>query len=123
MPGEIVLESLDRIAAAAARVERHGIDISIARAVRLELGGAGELGKRLVLALQPHQCEAQRVMQACVLRRGFDRLAQHALGVGVTPKLPVEIGEIGRGRAKGRTEPQRRLVLRLSRAPPVRCLA
>src|SRR5262245_44476175 len=43
MPGEIVLESLDCVAVAAARVERHGIDIDIARTVRLEFGGAGEL--------------------------------------------------------------------------------
>ena len=57
------------------------------------------------------------MMQACILWRGLDRLAQHALGIGLAPKLPVEVGEIGCGRAKGRAEPQRRLVfgLRLAR--------
>src|SRR5262249_1431772 len=100
---EIVLESLDSLAVATARVERHGIDIGVARTVRIEFGGAGELGKRLVLALEPHQSEAQRVVQACVLWRGLDSLAQHALWRGVAPSLAGEIGEIGGGRAIGRT--------------------
>ena len=51
MPREIVLQRLDRIGAAPARIEPNRIDIGIAGAVGLELGGAGKLGDRLVLLL------------------------------------------------------------------------
>src|SRR5262245_16655076 len=104
---EIVLESLDRIGAAAARVERHGMDVSIARTVWLELGGASELCKRFVLALQPHKREPERVMQARILGRDLDRVAQHGLCIGVAPKLAVEVCKIGSRRAIGGAQAQR----------------
>jgi hypothetical protein len=56
------------------------------------------------------------MVQACIVRRRGDRVAQQALAFVIAPELPVEIGEIDRSRGKLRIEPQRRLVLRLGLA-------
>ena len=114
MPREIVLERLDRIGAAPGQIEPNRVDIGIAGAVRLELGGAGKLGDRLALALPPHEREAERMMEPCVPRRGFEPLAQHALRVRVASELAVEVGEIGRRRSIGWAQTKRRLKLGFS---------
>src|SRR5262249_61440218 len=74
--GKIVLEQLDGFGPVPARIQRHRIDEDVARAIRLDLGGAAKLGYGLVLALEPNQRKPQRVMQARVLRRRLTPLPE-----------------------------------------------
>jgi hypothetical protein len=57
--------------------------------------------------------KSECMMQPGILRWGGDRRAQHAFSLSVAAELPIEIGEVDRGRRELRTEPQRGLELGL----------
>ncbi len=86
-----------------------GIDVGVSGFAGIELGGTAQFVERVVPALEPHQRQSQRVMQAGILRGYDERGAQHVLAVGVAPELAIEIGEVGGGGRVMRAQTQRRL--------------
>jgi hypothetical protein len=79
-------------------MQRHRVDVSVARAIRLELGSAAKLDQRRYGLLEPGECKAQRMMQAGILRGSADCRAQHAFSLTVAAQLPIKIGQVdGRG--------------------------
>ena len=63
MPCQAILEYGDRLTAAAGGMERDRINITIARAIRLELGCAAQLGECFVRPFEAGQCQAEGMMQ------------------------------------------------------------
>src|SRR5580700_3137650 len=93
------------VAGAAGGMQRHRVDVKIARAAGLELDRPVQLVKRIGGALHAHQGQAERVMQAGVARRGRERRAQRALPLPVPAELAIEVGEIDRRRRERRAQP------------------
>src|SRR6185312_11968555 len=103
---EISFHSGNRLLNPSARMQGDGINIGISRALRVELAGFVQFGQRLVIALETHKREAERMMKAGISRCRENRVLQNLHAFPVASPLPVEIGKIDRGGRKLRTEPQ-----------------
>jgi hypothetical protein len=69
----------------------NSIDISVSRLLRREFGGATQFAKCLIEPLEPHQRQAEGVVNASILRSRNDRAAKNALAVGFPLKRRVQI--------------------------------
>src|SRR5579872_4697048 len=111
MPSKILFQDPYALVQVAGRMESHGVDISIARPVRFELGRSAELAERVISSLLAGECEPEGMVQPRVLRRRSDCCPQHIFTFPVAAELPIQISEVDRCRRILGAEPQRSLVL------------
>src|SRR6266436_5054319 len=62
MPLQALLENGHGFVAASRRMQRHGIDIGVSRAIGLKLNGAAQFAQRLVETLEARQRETERMV-------------------------------------------------------------
>src|SRR5262249_48749592 len=83
MSGEVFLEDCHCIFSPTGGMQRHGIDICVSCAVRLDLDGPSQFDNRLVVALQTRQRESKRMMQPGVPGRRVEGPPQDFLSVTI----------------------------------------
>jgi hypothetical protein len=103
MPRQIVLEHRHGFVAAAERMQGDGVDVGVSGFAGIELGGVAQFVERFVAPLEPHEREAEGVVQAGILRGDEQRGAQDVLAVGLAAELAIQIGEVGGGGCVVRT--------------------
>src|SRR5262245_37921622 len=91
-------------------MKANSMDIWVLGLIGGQLGGAPQLGKRLVGLFLAHQRQPKRVMQACVAGRSSGRFPQCGQSLVLASQCAKEVREVDRRRRKLRVEPQRRLV-------------
>ena len=68
MPRQIFFEFRHRVAHAPGRMQGNRVDIRISGLIRIEFGGAMQFAERIVGPFLPHKRQAERVVQARVMR-------------------------------------------------------
>ena len=84
-------QRFDGVVGPAGRVEGDGVDIGVSRVAGIDLGGAPDLLQRVGRAPLADEIEPERMMQIGIVRHPGQRLAQHALAVGIPALLRVDL--------------------------------
>src|SRR5215475_14659760 len=81
-------------------MQRDGVNICVARPVRLKLGSPLQLAERVVGPFQASERQAQCVMQSGVLWGQGDHRPQYPFAVAIPAELSVKISQVDGRRRK-----------------------
>jgi hypothetical protein len=94
MAREVVLESHYGFAMTSRRIERHRVDIGIARRPWIEFVRAPELRECLVELLPADKGDAERVVEPGVIGRAGKCRPEDPLAIAIAAELAIEISEV-----------------------------
>ena len=79
-------------------MQRDCVDIGVSRLIGRQLSGKAQLGKRLIEPFEPHQRQAERMVNARILRNCSYGASKDVLSIRFPLKAPVQISQVDRCR-------------------------
>ena len=110
---EILLEHRNGVLTPTRGLQRDGVDVSVARLLRVNFRSATQFIERAIRLLEPHKNQPKRIMQGRITAGQGECFTKHPFSVAVPAQLAIKVRKVDRGGGKGRIEPERGAVLGL----------